>query len=87
MSFIIRTQWGYTQWSRIKFSFLAEDSTQLEAGYYQVDTGSLSGCTGKDIIAFLPFVGRIDGNVQAITFLSGFEVASVQVNTSYATPF
>jgi hypothetical protein len=27
--FVIRTQWGYTQWTKITFSFLAEVSTQI----------------------------------------------------------
>jgi hypothetical protein len=27
--FVIRTHWGYTQWTRITFSFLAEVSSQI----------------------------------------------------------
>lgn len=27
--FVIRTQWGYTRWTRITFSFLAEISNQI----------------------------------------------------------
>lgn len=86
--FIVRTQWGYTQWSRITFSFLAESSSQIEAGYYQIDTGSLSNCySGKDIIAFLPFVNQNINAVNALTFLNGFEISSISVNSSYLTPY
>jgi hypothetical protein len=71
--FVVRTQWGYTQWSRISFSFLAEASGQIEAGYYQVDTGTLSACcSGKDIVAFLPFPVQNSALTSAVTFLSGY---------------
>lgn len=86
--FVVRTHWGYTSWTKITFSFLAETSSQIEAGYYQLDTGSLSSCnSGKSIVAFLPFINRnISGNT-AITFLNGFEISSIAVNSSYLTPF
>lgn len=45
--FVIRTQWAYTQWSKISFTFLAEDREDMESGYYQIDSGSLSGCTNS----------------------------------------
>ena len=88
LTFVIRTQNAYTRWNRIKFNFIAEATAQIEAGYYQVDTGSLSGCCeGKDIMAFLPLISQVGPNPQALTFLSGFEMASMQYNSSYATPY
>ena len=86
--FVVRTQWGYTRWSRISFSFLAEASSQLDAGYYQVDTASLSACfSGKEIVAFIPFISSTIKSPRALTFINGFEVSSVSVNSSYSTPF
>ena len=56
LPFVVRTQWPYTQWTQISFTFLAEDRNDIEAGYYQVDTGPLSGCeTGKNVDILLPF--------------------------------
>lgn len=71
--FAVRTQWAYTQWTKITFSFLAEVSSQIEAGYYQINTGSLgSCCSSKAVYAFIPFMNQnIPGN-QVLTFLSGF---------------
>ena len=84
----MRTQWGYTRWSRISFSFLAEASSQLGAGYYQVDTASLSACfSGKEIVTFIPFIDSTLKAPKALTFLNGFEISSVGVNSSYSTPF
>jgi hypothetical protein len=86
--FIVRTHWGYTQWTKLTFSFFAEASDQLDAGYYQLDTASLSACySGKNIIGFLPFSGQAIAGGVALTFLSGFEISSVAVNSSYLTPF
>ena len=86
--FIIRTHWGYTQWTKLTFSFLAEASSQIEAGYYQIDTASLSSCnSGKSIVAFIPLTSQNAALSSAITFLSGFEISSVAVNSSYVTPF
>jgi cysteine-rich repeat protein len=86
--FIIRTHWGYTQWTRISFSFLAEGSSQIEAGYYQIDTASLSSCnSGKSIAAFIPLTSQNPALSAALTFLNGFEISSVSVNASYLTPF
>ena len=46
--FVIRTQWAYTRWTKIIFSFLAEDRTDIESGYYQIDSGLLASCiSGK----------------------------------------
>jgi hypothetical protein len=86
--FIVRTHWGYTQWSKLTFSFLAEGSSQVEAGYYQIDTGSLSSCnSGKTIAAFIPLSSQSSALTSAITFLNGFEISSIAVNSSYLTPF
>ena len=86
--FVVRTHWGYTQWSKITFSFLAEGSSQLEAGYYQIDTGSLSSCSStKSIAAFIPIVSQNAASTSALTFLNGFEISSLAVNSSYLTPF
>ena len=86
--FIVRTHWGYTRWSRISFSFLAEASSQLDAGYYQIDTSTLSACfSGKEIVAFIPFFASSVKAPKALTFLNGFEVSSVGINSTYFTPF
>lgn len=86
--FIVRTHWGYTKWSKITFSFLAEASNQLDAGYYQIDTASLSACfSGKEIVAYIPFTSCSVKSPKALTFLNGFEVTSIGVNNTYNTPF
>ena len=67
---------------------MAEASSQLDAGYYQVDTASLSACfSGKEIVAFIPFTSSTINAPKALTFLNGFEISSVRVNSSYNTPF
>ena len=54
--FLVRTHWKYTSWLKIGFSFLAENRLDLEAGYFQIDTGSLGSCdSGKQIKVLLPF--------------------------------
>ena len=54
--FAIRTQWHYTRWTKISFSFLAEDREDIDSGYYQIDSGLLSGCgSGKEVRVLLPF--------------------------------
>lgn len=71
--FVIRTHWKYTSWTKISFSFFAEDKDNLEAGYYQVDSGSLAGCiAGKDIHILLPFRTYFEGDILATTFLNGY---------------
>ena len=78
--FVIRTHWKYTSWTKISFSFFAEDKDNIEAGYYQVDSGSLAGCVaGKDIHVLLPFRTFFDGEIKASTFLHGFEITSNRV--------
>ena len=39
--FVIRTHWKYTNWTKISYTFLAEDRHDVESGYYQVDAGTL----------------------------------------------
>ena len=84
---MVRTHWGYTRWTRLTFSFLAEATPQVEAGYYQIDTATLSACfSGKEIVAFIPFKDTTAGFSSVVTFLSGFEISSVKVN-AYRSPF
>ena len=86
--FVVRTHWGYTQWSRLSFSFLAETSKTIEAGYYQIDTATLSACfSGKEIVAFIPFNNQNNVYSNALTFLNGFEISSVTTNTGSRTPY
>ena len=81
--FVIRTQWKYTSWTKITFAFFAEDKENIEAGYYQVDSGSLSGCnSGKDIHILLPFRTNFKGDINALTFLQGFEISSSKISGS-----
>jgi len=63
----------YTRWTKISFSFIAEASDQLQAGYYQIDSGSLSGCSlGKVISAFVPYISNNKLLTHALVFLNGF---------------
>lgn len=85
--FIVRTQWGYTRWSRISFSFFAETSDRIASGYYQIDTATLSSCfSGKQIIAFVPTDCK-SSSFKAHTYLNGFEISSVSPKGTYYTPF
>lgn len=61
----------------------------MEAGYYQVDTGTLSSCSkvSKAISAFLPVLNSQINGAKAVTFLSGFEISSITINSTYLTPF
>lgn len=36
LQFLIRTQWKYTQWMKISFAFVAEDTFGYEAGYFNI---------------------------------------------------
>ena len=73
--FVVRTQWGYTRWTKISFYYLAEASDLINAGYYQIDTATLSACTsGKQIIAYIPTQPKSD-KWKALTFLNGFEIS------------
>jgi len=87
--FLIRTHWRYTFWSRIAFSFIAEDRKDFESGYYQVDSGSLGSCeSGKNIQVILPF-RRIQSNgfIKHNIFLHGFEISSQKYNADTMSPF
>lgn len=60
----------------------------MEVGYHQIDTGTLSAClSGKDIAAFIPFSGPNRAVNAALTFLNGYEISSIAVNSSYLTPY
>lgn len=85
--FVVRTHWGYTKWTKLTFSFLASASDKIAAGYYQVDTATLSSCiSGKQIFAFIPT--NLGSNKWiAQTFLNGFEITSVNPKNTYFTPY
>lgn len=88
--FLIRTHWRYTFWTKITFSFLAEDRKDFESGYYQVDSGSLGGCeAGKNIQVILPFrrIGLQPGFINHAVFLHGFEISSQRYNADTMSPF
>ena len=88
--FLIRTHWRYTAWTKIGFSFLAEDRRDLESGYYQVDTKELGGCQpGKNIQLMLPFKQQNFGfgPIQHSLFLHGFEISAQQYNETNLSPF
>ncbi len=36
LNFAIRTEWKYTTWKRVKFSFIAEERPDIEANIYQI---------------------------------------------------
>lgn len=55
ISFSVNLYQVYTKWNLIEFFFLAEDRSDIEAGYMMIDGASLGRCdTGKTISAFLP---------------------------------
>ena len=72
---MIRTHWKYTEWVKISFSLFAEDRSDIEAGYYQVDSGILGGCeSGKNLQTFLAFKNEsiTGGIIHHHVFLQGF---------------
>ena len=88
--FLVRTQWRYTYWNKIVFSFLAEDRKDLEASYYQVDAGALGGCgSGKSIQVLLPFrrLGLQPGKINHNLFLHGFEISAQKYGDNSYSPF
>lgn len=90
LPFVVRTLWPYTQWNLITFSFLAEDRIDIEAGYYQIDSGPLSGCeNGKSIDVLLPFrkIFNHGSQIQHSVFLHGFEIATVKIDANSRSPF
>ena len=44
LSFLIRTQWKYTQWSSISVNFFAEAHPNYDAHSFMIDTTALAGC-------------------------------------------
>ena len=87
---VIRTQWSYTQWTHITFSFLAEDRDDIESGYFQIDSGYLSSCDSeKSISAVLPFRNSYSQGVEVHhnVFLHGFEIASSKNPDGTHSPF
>ena len=82
ISFSVNLYQQYTKWTLIEFYFLAEDRTDVEAGYSLIDGASLSKCeSGKTKIAFLPFNNEMIGQIEAFTFLHGFEISSKATST------
>jgi hypothetical protein len=73
IDFLIRTQWKYTQWTKISVSFVAENIAGIEANFFNIDTTSLAGCsTTKQVNLILPFRTQGFTPVKALTFLNGF---------------
>ena len=88
--FVIRTQWAYTRWTRISFSFIAEDRKDFESGYYQIDSGLLSGCaSGKEIKVLLPFRSLFmpGKEIMHVVFLHGFEISTMPFSQNRRSPF
>jgi len=64
ISFSVNLYLQYTQWTLVEFYFLAEDRSDVEAGYKLIDAGALSKCdSGKTIVAFLPFNSEMIGQI------------------------
>lgn len=56
ISFNVNLYQQYTKWTLVEFYFLAEDRSDVEAGYKLIDGAALSKCeSGKTSVAFLPF--------------------------------
>ena len=89
--FLVRTHWKYTYWNKIVFSFIAEDRSDFESGYYQVDSGLLGGgCTlNKNIQVLLPFrnIYSQPGLISHNLFLHGFEISSQRYSANSTSPF
>ena len=80
----------YTAWTKIAFSFIAEDRRDIETGYYQVDTADLGSCLpGKNIQVSLPFKNQFfpHNPVQHLLFLNGFEISAQKINATSLSPF
>ena len=87
IDFLIRTQWKYTTWTMISFSFIAEDQSGIEANFFSIDTTALAGCSTSNIVnVILPFKVQGFAAVKTLTFLHGFEVTSV-MNSGSNSPF
>ena len=46
----MRYPWRYTRWVRVVVHFLVEDRSDIESGYYQLDTGLLGDCVAEKYI-------------------------------------
>ena len=85
LSFLVRTQWKYTQWNLMTVNFFAEDHVNYEASSFMVDTTALAGCSAsKEVNVILPFKHNQFAAVGAVTFLNGFEISTqgYQVGTA-----
>lgn len=86
LNFVIRTQWKYTTWKRVKFGFVAEERTDIEVGIYQIETNVLNSYEqNKELQLFLPYRIVFRDSPFSSTFLTGFEITSQQ-NSSYSSP-
>jgi len=78
--FIIRTQWKYTQWSSMTVRIFIENRQDIEAGYYQLDSGALASCdASKNVNIQVPLHSQWQGfnaNLQSVVFLHGFEIST-----------
>ena len=86
---LVRTYWKYTSWRKISFSILAEDRHDVEAGYYQIDSGALGNCEpGKNIQVLMPFRNiQYRENFQHNLFLHGFEISTQYYSEQSQSPF
>lgn len=83
VSFVVRTQWTYTKWTKLTFSFIAEDHNDLETGYLQIDSGRLASChNGARISLTLPFKQQFSdsGHINHNLFLHGFEITTIPIS-------
>jgi hypothetical protein len=90
LPFVVRTQWAYTHFTKISFSFIAEDRVDFESGYFQIDSGLLAGCSsGKEIKVLMPFQTTfIPGpNINHILFLHGFEITTMPFSSNQRSPY
>ena len=77
ISFSVNLYQLYTKWTLVEFYFLAEDRTDVEAGYVMIDGGILGKCdTAKTASIFLPFKNQLVNQIEGYVFLNGFEISS-----------
>lgn len=80
LSFLIRTQWRYTQWNNFQVSFLAEDHPHFDANSFSIDTPSLAGCTqSKEVKVILPYSNANFQGANSAAFLHGFEISTAGI--------
>lgn len=76
LTFLVRTQWKYTQWNILQVSFVAENHPHFSASTYSVDTAALAGCSSqKEVKVILPFKEAQFAAVNALAYLNGFEMS------------